>query len=211
MYTPSAFQIDDTGRIDELVRTCDFATLLSPAEPFPWVTHAPLLWDRPALRLTGHLAAANPHAAALQDGARVLVLFHGPNGYVSPTWYVDENPAVPNVPTWNYAAVHMTGRVLRIDAAEEKFALVRTLTRVYEGDGADAWQPAAAAGNDARMRAIVGFHIAVETIEAKFKLSQNRSAADQAAVIAALESRGGDDDRAMARMMREGSGLATRG
>jgi transcriptional regulator len=205
MYTPSAFAQQDAARIDALVHGNAFATLISADAGDLQVTHAPLLWDRGAMRLTGHLASANPHAALLKDGAQIVALFHGPHGYVSPTWYADENVAVPNVPTWNYAAVHMTGRVLRIDDAEEKFALVQALTRAYEGDHAKAWQPAAAAGNEARMHAIVGFHIAVDRVEAKFKLSQNRSAADQAAVIAALEARGSEDDIAMAQLMRQTS------
>ncbi|MBL8515260.1 MAG: FMN-binding negative transcriptional regulator, partial [Betaproteobacteria bacterium] len=144
----------------------------------------------------------NPHAALLVDGAQITAVFHGPHGYISPTWYVEENPAVPNVPTWNYAAVHMVGYVQRIDGAAETFALVTALTRAYEGDETGAWKPAVEAGSAARMRAIVGFRIAVERIEAKFKLSQNRPAQDRRAVIAALERRGAENDRAMAALMR---------
>lgn len=203
MYTPSAFAESDDARIDALVQKHDFATLISVDSNEALVSQVPLLWDRATKTLAGHLASANRHAAALSEGANVLAIFHGPHGYISPTWYRDENPAVPNVPTWNYATVHMTGRVRRIDDAGEKFALVQALTRAYEGECADAWRPPAAAGNAARMRAIVGFHIAVECIEAKFKLSQNRSAADQAAVIAALEARGSGDDMAMAQLMRQ--------
>ncbi len=202
MYAPTAFVESDAARIDALVRTHDFATLISVAGEEPVVSQVPLLWDRAAMTLSGHLASANPHAALLQDGAPVMAIFHGPHGYVSPTWYQDENPAVPNVPTWNYATVHMRGRVRRIDDARQRFALVQALTRAYEGDDANAWRPAPAAGQEARMRAIVGFHIAVERIEAKFKLSQNRSEADRRSVIAALEQRGGDHDRAMADLMR---------
>jgi transcriptional regulator len=205
MYTPSAFAQQDAARIDALVHANAFATLISADAGDLQVTHAPLLWNRATMRLTGHLASANPHAALLKDGAQVVALFHGPHGYVSPTWYVDESAAVPNVPTWNYAAVHMTGRVLRIDESDEKFALVQALTRAYEGEQAEAWRPAPTSGSEARMRAIVGFHIAVDRVEAKFKLSQNRSAADQAAVIAALEARGSEDDIAMAQLMRQTS------
>lgn len=203
MYIPSSFQELNADRIDALVRDHDFASLISVSGDVPVVTQVPLLWDRATMTLSGHLASANPHAALLLEGTKVMAVFHGPHGYVSPTWYKDENPAVPNVPTWNYATVHMHGRVRRIDDAEGKFALVQALTRAYEGDHTDSWRPAPAAGSEVRMRAIVGFRIAVEQIEAKFKLSQNRSAADRASVIASLEERGGDHDRAMADWMRK--------
>ena len=121
--------------------------------------------------------------------------FHGPHGYISPTGYRDENPAVPNVPTSELRPC-LTGRV-RIDDAGEKFALVRqALTRAYEGECADAWRLPAAASNAARMRAIVGFTLQWNASRPNSSSPQNRSAADQAAVIAALEAPRGSGDTA---------------
>ena len=209
MYIPSHFAETDAARIADLIAQYGFATLISTNGVDTEITHAPLMYepDRGDATnkgtLVGHIAAANPHARLLVNGAEAIAIFHGPHGYISPTWYRDENPRVPNVPTWNYAVVHVHGMVKRIDDAERKWKIVSDLAAQYERDSVAPWNAGEMDGHAGKLGAIVGFDIAITNINAKLKLSQNRSVADQEHVIARLEAAAHPDGQAMAKMMRE--------
>ena len=203
MYLPNHFNVTDRERIAALIHDFGFATLISTTTDGPQVTHAPVQLDFDREVLIGHIARANPHAAALQNGAAILAIFHGPHSYVSPTWYIDENPRVPNVPTWNYAAVHVTGTVRRLDDDQAKWKIVSDLAAQYEAGSVSPWDARGIDAHAGKLNAIVGFEIAIEKIEAKFKLSQNRSVQDQENVIARLELSESSEARATAVMMRE--------
>ena len=209
MYIPSHFVETDAARIADLIAQYGFATLISTDGADMEITHAPLMYEpnrgdaTNKGTLVGHIAAANPHARLLVDGAEVIAIFHGPHGYISPTWYRDENPRVPNVPTWNYAVVHVHGMVKRIDDAERKWKIVSDLAAQYERDSVAPWNASEYASHAGKLGAIVGFDIAITRINAKLKLSQNRSVADQEHVIARLEAGAHPDGQAMAKMMRE--------
>lgn len=200
LYTPAFFAEPDNQRVSSLIDHYGFATLIAPASLH--ISHVPLMLDRERGTrgtLIGHLARANPHSEALQDGSLATALFHGPHGYVSPTWY-----QAPGVPTWNYAAVHAHGTVRRIDDAEVKWAIVTRLSAQYETGAATPWNPDANKAQWLKMLdAIVGFEIEITGIEAKFKLSQNRIPQDQENVIARFDADANPDRRAMAALMRE--------
>lgn len=202
MYTPTLFSEPDGERVATLIAHYGFATLISAGGAQPHITHLPLMLDRQRGRngtLVGHLAGANPHSAALVEGAAATALFHGPHGYVSPTWY-----DVPGVPTWNYAVVHVHGTVRRVDDADAKWNIITALSAQYEAGSANPWNPELKKDQWWKLLdAIVGFEIAITAIEAKFKLSQNRIAKDQENVIARFEADGHPDRRAMAVMMRK--------
>lgn len=202
MYIPAYFSEPDGERVAALIDAYGFATLLTPDGQGMHISHAPLMLDRdrgPQGTLVGHLARANPHAAALREGTTLTALFHGPHGYVSPTWY-----EAPGVPTWNYATVHVQGTVHRLEDADAKWRIVTRLAAQYEAASADPWNPQARKEQWWKMLdAIVGFEIGITVIEAKFKLSQNRIPKDQANVIAHFEADAHPDSRAMAAMMRE--------
>ncbi|WP_197081376.1 FMN-binding negative transcriptional regulator [Chromobacterium sp. LK1] len=196
MYTPDAF----SGRLaalPELLAAHPFATLITPqTNGEPWISHLLLLADpeQPDC-LLGHLARANPHSQALLRG-RSVALFHGEHGYVSPAWYAAGGAQVP---TWNYRVAHAHGVVEEMEGT----ALLRQLElQVRRFEGESGWRlPSESAAIQAMQRAIVGFRLRVERWDLKEKLSQNRSAADQDGVVAALERIGGDDG-ALARAMR---------
>lgn len=185
IYTPRAFAAADEAAIARLLDEHPFATLITPGDPEPFVSHLPLQHRAaPGSNgvLLGHMARANPHWQHF--GARPsLALFHGPHAYVSPAWYADPASAVP---TWNYAVAHVHGTAEVMDEAETR-ALLDELVRRYEGGRVQPWrlqldgQPLAAL-----LGAIVGFRLTIERIEAKLKFSQNRSDVDRGRVIAAL-------------------------
>lgn len=199
IYVPQAFREPDRDRLHALMREHAFATLVSPDAEDPCVTHLPLLLDAgagPLGTLRGHVARGNPHGQRLAGG-RALAIFHGPHAYVSPSWYA-EHPAVP---TWNYAVVHASGPVRLIEDAQALDALVGELVHAYEDHRAAPWRMQLPADYQARMReGIIGFELAIERLEGKYKLSQNRPASDRLRVAQALAA-GSAGDAAVAALM----------
>lgn len=208
MYTPQHFSELDQRCIQDIIDSNGFATIISTVAGEVHVSHAPVQFDPERNVVLGHLARMNPQANALQDGDNLLVIFHGPHGYISPTWYVNENPKSPNVPTWNYAAVHVTGTVRRLDAPEDIWNIVVVLSAQYESgransNGGQKWSPGQLADHAPKLRALVGFEVAITNIQAKFKLSQNRAAEDITGAIQGLEASGFSGDILLADLMRE--------
>jgi transcriptional regulator len=192
LYQPAHFNLADRTHALGLIHAHPLATLISVQQgengEDPMVSHAPLIaledGDEHPLRLLGHLAAMNPHAALMIDGAAVTAIFHGPQGYVSPSSYTVKKA----VPTWNYAVVHVRGRVARIDDSEGKEHVLKALIDRHDEPYHAQWNALDADYREGMKRGIVGFTIVVESIAAKFKLSQNRSAADRAGVAKGLLS-----------------------
>jgi transcriptional regulator len=200
IYTPRHFHAADQAAIARLIDEHPFATLITPGDAEPLVSHVPLQYHPDAGSkglLLGHLARANPHGQHLAGRVSVAV-FHGPHAYVSPSWYADPANAVP---TWNYAVAHVHGQGELMDATETR-ALVDELVRRYEGGRDKPWhlqltgRPLAA-----MLEAIVGFRLTIERIDAKFKFSQNRSAEDRERVSAALRGENYADAQATAEWM----------
>jgi transcriptional regulator len=186
IYTPRAFATDDHAALERLLHDYPFATLITPGDPEPFISHIPLQYH-PAPEahgaLLGHLARANPHWQHFGQRSSVAV-FHGPHAYVSPSWYADPATAVP---TWNYAVAHVHGiAAAMVDPAETR-ALVDELVHRYEGGRAQPWHlQLEGRPLTAMLDAIVGFRLTIERIDFKLKFSQNRSADDQERVITAL-------------------------
>jgi transcriptional regulator len=198
-YIPRHFRVDDRDTLERFIGANAFGALVSAGAEGLSVSHIPFLPDRGAdgrLRLLGHVARANPHWQSLESAGDVLAIFEGPHAYVSPSWYEHH----PSVPTWNYAVVHARGPA-RLLAEADVAPLLDRLSRRYEEGRDSPWRMESLPAEFARklMGAIVGFEIAVERLEGKFKLSQNRPGNDAARVAAALEAGG---DRALATLMR---------
>ena len=205
-YVPRHFRHDDRADLEAFVAAYAFGTLVSNSPEGLAVSHLPFLVKKDedgALRLEGHMARANPHWQSLEQAGEVLAIFEGPHAYVSPTWYANH----PAVPTWNYAVVHARGRA-RLTAPGSMPSLVDTLAKRYEDGRPAPWRMADQPPDfvDRMMPAIVGFEIAVERLEGKFKLSQNRRPEDIAGVIAGLEAEGQGELAALMRAhaVREG-------
>ena len=201
LYEPKHFKVEDRAAALAVMRRYPLATLVSAGGAEPLFTHAPLIAHERdgALRLLGHMARANPHWQAWADGGRVTAIFHGPNGYVSPSWYTTQEA----VPTWNYVVVHAQGAVTLAHDSAGKETILKALIDAHDPPYRRQWDEALSEEFRERQKsAIVGFEIAVDRIDAKFKLSQNRLPADRANVLAALQA-GDPAQRELAHWMRE--------
>lgn len=200
MYIPPSFAVTDQKTLFDFVDRHSFAMLFSQDEHGPVASHLPLLLDRESGRLFGHFARANTHWQTAVERT-VLVVFHGPHAYISPSWYAAQNV----VPTWNYVAVHATGTLRLIeDPAHVRDILERTVTK-YESPRAKPWSTSSPEPEflEKLQAAIVGFEIEVTQWEGKWKLSQNHPEERRERVISALQSSSQPDDRAVAELMRE--------
>lgn len=202
MYLPASFRLDDEATIEAFIGQYDFATIVSTPSNGPIVTHAPLLARRApdgGLVLVGHVARDNDHWRAMDGATPAVAIFHGPHGYISPTWYA----SAPAVPTWNYAVVHVHGKPFVPDGDDITEAAVSALVDKYES-GPAAWRIEAMPRDfyAELLASIVGFEMPIEKIEAKFKLGQNRSTADRTGAIANLERRASPQTSAIADLMR---------
>ena len=184
MYLPETFREADRDVLFELVETYSFATLISLGAR-PEISHVPLILDRSdpgRERLFGHVARANEHWKAMEAGEPVLAIFQGPNAYVSPAWYAEH----PSVPTWSYAVVHAYGRPRLVDE-DGTWSILQRLLAKHEGQREEPWQPELpSAFVKEELAYIVGFEVAVESWEGKFKLGQNKSAEDRRGAIEGL-------------------------
>ncbi|AYC34931.1 FMN-binding negative transcriptional regulator [Pseudomonas cavernae] len=191
MYIPSAFAQTDLPSLHDLIEAMPLATLVSQDVQGLQASHLPLLLAREEGEfgtLYGHFARANPQWRGLAGG-EALVLFQGPEGYVSPSVYPSKALHGKVVPTWNYLAVHAYGRVELFDERERLLALVSRLSARHEQGRAQPWAVSDAPADyiDAMLRAIVGFAIPISRLEGKWKLSQNRDAQDIAGVRRGFE------------------------
>lgn len=197
LYVPPAFASPTPEAARALIRAWPFATLITTLGGEPHITHLPLLLEGEAL--TGHMARANPHWQAFAGGHTVAV-FHGPHAYISPSWYVD--PA-REVPTWNYATVHVHGRPVLIDTPEQKLRVVDATSAAFE-EAAQPWQRQVQGARLAAMlNSIVAFTLPFERLDTKFKMNQNKTPADRVQVMARLRATAHPDLAAMADWMQQ--------
>ena len=192
LYVPRANTMDPDD-VRGFVATVGTAQLVTVgADGLPDATFLPVLWQDD--RLVGHLARANPHWRRVVEGAPALAVVTGPDAYVSPAWYAAKREHGRVVPTWNYSVVHLRGAVRVVEDADWLRTLVTDLTDHHEREREDPWAVTDAPEKyvAGQLRAIVGIELAVTSVEAKAKLSQNRSAEDRAGVVAGLTGTPGD-------------------
>jgi transcriptional regulator len=198
MYVPRHFKPDDEA-VRELLRHVGAADLITATADGILSTMLPLVHDEPASRtglglwgaLLGHVARNNGQwrAPAIGDA---MVIVRGPDAYISPGWYATKREHGRVVPTWNYITAHVYGRLVVHDDPAWVEANVRRLTAQHEAGRDSPWSvdDAPEAYIAGQLKAIVGVEVVIDRVEAKFKLSQNRSDADIAGAIEGLEERG---------------------
>ena len=199
MYIPAHFREDDQSTLQAFIRDHSFGILVTQYEGAPFASHLPFLYDAgrgPNGTLIAHMARANPQWQSFDGTREALVIFSGPHAYISPSWYEDEL----SVPTWNYAAVHAYGNPQLITDHAELYDLLKALIQVNEAQFEHPWTYQLPEDYlEKMMRGIVGFTIPISRLEGKYKMNQNRSANDQARVIAALQ----ESNPELAHMMQD--------
>lgn len=205
MYLPSHFEESRTEVLHQLMRSRPLGLLVTQAraqadgEPAPIEANAlpfHLDVDRgPHGTLVAHVARANPVWREARTDAEVLVVFQGPQAYISPGWYATKAETGKVVPTWNYVLVEARGRLVVRDDAAWVHALVSTLTDLHEAARPAPWKVTDAPADyiAATQRAIVGIEVELSSLKGKWKVSQNRSASDRSGVVQGLTALGRDD------------------
>ena len=203
MYIPSTNAEHRPEVIFEFIEAHPLGILVTGSDDGMFATHLPLLLDRSRGShgtLQGHVARANRQHAMSATDAEVLVIFSGPDAYISPSFYPSKAEHGKVVPTWNYVAVHAYGRVRYTSDPALLREHVGRLTAHHEASRATPWSvdDAPAEYVDQQLRAIVGVEIDITRLEGKWKMSQNRSAADIDGVVAALGASEGARERRVA-------------
>ncbi len=186
MYIHPLNEWQDEPEIVDFIKRNAFATLISQVDGKPWATHLPFVLGKNNAGepvLSGHLAKANQQWKTISENADVLVIFQGPHAYISSSWYNHEN-----VPTWNYLAVHVSGKI-RLIEGEELMDHLKSLTDTYEECRpnrvrVETMSESYVAG---QLRALVGFEIKIEEVKGSAKLSQNRDDVNYHHIVEKLE------------------------
>ena len=184
MYIPEFNRVREHADAVAFLRANPFAILVTPSDNGPFATHIPILAREVGdqMVLHGHMAKANPHCDLLENDQESLAIFHGPHAYISPALYESRE----SVPTWNYAAVHMYGRTRAVSDAEHLLEEVREIINLFDPGYFAQWSGLSDKFRHGMLKHIVGFEMVASRIEAKFKISQNRTQKDQASIIASL-------------------------
>jgi len=206
MYIPEHFRVHDHADAIAFMRANPFAILISstpgsPNDVGPFATHLPIFVsaDGERLVLRGHVAKANSHWRHLEQQPQCLTIFHGPHAFVSASNYVTRE----NVPTWNYGAVHVYGNARTFASPEDLQGVLHQLIGTFEPAYAEQWASFSETYRERMLSHIVGIEIAVTRLEAKFKLSQNRTKEEQANVIASLGKAGDTAISGVSRLMQQ--------
>lgn len=189
LYIPPAHRVEDLALLHDTMEEFPFVDLVT-TTPTLRITHIPSWLDRkagPYGTVFGHIARNNVQIAAIEAKAAAVIVYKGPHAYISPTWY-DNRRAVP---TWNFAAVHVSGKLEPVSEPDELFALLSTLVARSEGkyetsDYTLEGLPREYTGN--MMKNILGFRLRIESMEGKFKLGQERSETDRKRIVSKLQA-----------------------
>jgi transcriptional regulator len=201
VYIPEFNRQEDRSTILAFMRANPFAILITTAEGIPFATHLPLLIDETGDQIVvqGHMARANAHWKSMKESEESLVIFHGPHAYISPSLYESRE----SVPTWNYAAVHVYGEPTLFSDEEGLRATLHRMIDTFESSYMAQWSELSEQYQSRMMKHIVGFEIKVKRLEAKFKLSQNRTKGEQARVIRCLNQSKDSNVSGVAELMQQ--------
>ncbi|MBC7594474.1 MAG: FMN-binding negative transcriptional regulator [Kineosporiaceae bacterium] len=206
MYIPHFNVLEDQAEIRRMIDSIGTAQIVTVGpDGTPLATLLPILWSEDGSTVIAHLARANDHWKHVQSGSRFLAIVAGPQAYVSPAWYASKAEHGRVVPTWNYTAVHLTGTITVHDDPEWVRHAVTELTDRHEQPRTEPWAVTDAPTKfvDGQLKAIVGLEMTVERVEAKAKLSQNRSVDDRKGVVNGLNAEGGPREMSVAALMHQ--------
>ena len=204
MYRPRHFDVDDAAVLRRFMREQSFALLVTAPKGVPTASHIPLFLDTDGDgpdRLLGHVAKANTQWRDFDGETEAMAMFWGPHAYVSPSWYQSEKM----VPTWNYVTVHAYGKPRVLAEPKDARDVLARLIDAYESDATGNWSMDRLPETfvEKQLKGIVAFEMPIGRLQGKFKLSQNRSAADREGVIEGLRGSGDPESLEVARLMAE--------
>ena len=198
MYLPDHFRVDDIPQMHALMRGRPFAALVSSGASGLYASHLPTVLKNEGDygTIECHLARGNPHWRELAEGNEALMIFQGPEAYITPNWYATKAETGKVVPTWNYAIVHAYGRPAVMQDAVWLRRHVGELTDQQERGEARPWAVSDAPERyiEVMLRGIVGFRFEIARLEGKWKMSQNRAEPDWKGVVTGLQARATGDD-----------------
>lgn len=200
MYIPKYFKVENVDEVLDIVQKNSFGTIVTTEQGKPIATHLPLGFNKKGddYYITGHVAYGNPQWRTFETCQDVLVMFQGPHAYISSSWYGHEE-----VPTWNYQAVHIYGQASILERDE----LIEELTIMMEKYEKHREHPILwdnlSPQLENQLKAIVGFKIRVEDIQAAYKLSQNRNGTDYMNIIGQLQNEGDPNVEQLAAVMKK--------
>jgi transcriptional regulator len=189
LYIPQPQLVEDRRFLHDFMDEFAFVDLVT-LSPSLRITHIPVFLDRAAGAygtIHGHISRQNPQREALEKNQTAVMVFHGPHGYISPTWYAKTGNVVP---TWNFAVVHATGKLRPVEAKEALNDLLSKLIAKferYEGTSYD-FSKIDSTYKYGLMGGIIGFELEIELLEGKFKLGQDRSPADRQSLLTRLNA-----------------------
>jgi transcriptional regulator len=206
MYVPAHFEEDRVPVLHAAMREIGFAALVTVGAEGIIASHVPMLLDpepAPFGTLVGHLSRENPQWRSMTAGIEALVMFLGPQAYVTPSWYPTKQATGKVVPTWNYIAIHAYGALRFIDDADWSRAHLTKLTQAHELSRPKPWAvtDAPASYVDGMLKGIVGFEMPIARLQGKWKMSQNKPAADRAGAADGLARDGNSGAAAVAAIM----------
>ncbi len=210
MYIPKQFEEPRVEVMHELVRAYPLATLVIHSSSGLDANHIPLQLSMspvPYGILRGHIARANPLFGEIAEGIESLAIFHGPDSYITPSWYATKKETGKVVPTWNYAVVHASGVLRVVDDALWLRAQLNALTDHNEAPFPEPWAVSDAPADHIEriMAAIVGVEMVITKLVGKWKVSQNQPTQNQIGVISGLKARGCPESEAMASLVEAGA------
>jgi transcriptional regulator len=199
VFVPKFYAVDDPDLLERFILENSFGLLICCDGGQPFATHIPLLYDRSRSLIEGHVAKANSQWK-LFDGRSALCVFSGPHAYVSSMWY----ESTPNVPTWNYVAVHVHGRVTAIEDRDRTVAILHKTVATYDPALHERGLSEPEQGYfDKLVPGIVAFEMPIDRIQGKLKMNQNKTEQDRRNVVSKLEESGAPDALAVAELMQE--------
>jgi len=208
MYVPTHFREKDLPVLHDAIERSGLSTLVTVSPDGLDASHVPMLLDRkvgPMGTLYGHIARANDQWRRPAGGFPALAIFLGPDAYVTPSWYATKKLTGKVVPTWNYVAIHAQGQLTFFENEERLLDLVTRLTQIHEARREDPWAVSDAPSAYIRehLKGIVGFELAISSLDGKWKVSQNRPAEDRAGVADGLRREGDASANAVAALVVE--------
>ena len=214
MYVPQHFDEQRVEVMQELMRERPLATVVTMSSLGLNANHIPLHFSTepaPFGTLRGHVARANPMWRDLQTGFEALVIFHGPDAYISPSWYATKQESGKVVPTWNYAVVHAYGTLQVIDDASWVRSQLEALTAHNERRFTEPWAVSDAPRDftEKLIAAVIGIEIVISRLSGKWKVSQNQPPQNQAGIIDGLDKVQCSDSASMAALVKANANMPT--